>query len=266
MKRKAFFLLMLTSLLVSILLIGISTGTAPYPGYVPGADTKYKVQIDSPYYNATSNGLYWVCPPPDIGDNFNVTVYIENVSAMIGYVVTMVWNNSICTSTGNIWDYNIWGTPTAGLLGFSYTLGNSSDIGYVDSAANGLKATHYQYNFTDNTATQHPVFTLELHIEAEGNTEFYIYKQTGTREGQMEYILLALTPTGWVSCGYGAVPPTPIGKSEDYDVIWLVVDDFNADMFTIPEFLAHLFIALFLIATMIAVVLGKTVWSKRLPT
>jgi len=97
MKLKIFSSVMIASLLASMLLVSmINTGSAEF---LLGAPAKFYIKLP--------NGTQWMnvsaAPPYDIGDKFNITVGIANVTEMSAYGFTMAWNATYMNATGNYW-------------------------------------------------------------------------------------------------------------------------------------------------------------------
>ena len=240
---------MIASLLASAALIGTVYGW----GYTPGAAAKFKIKLPdgSQFMNVTPPTPY------DIGSKFNITVEVQSVTAMSAFGVTVVWNSTFCQFTGNYWMSPVMfaellaGRWTSSFLGFW-----SNDTAPATVPNVGVFDGYGQTALYPNSLTgTYELVILEFQVMSYGPSGFYLLKDKGPLE--TAYAALGLTPSGWMTA------TTPYGESEPYDVVWWVEPEFNAEMYVVPEFPAHLFMALFLIATMIAVVLAKTVWSKK---
>jgi len=224
MKLKAFAIIMIASLLASMLLIGIGTAQ-----FLLGATAVFLVKLpDGTQYMNVTTAQY------DVGDKFNITVAIHNVTAMTAYGLTLVWNATYQNCTGNWWlsSYFLgqviagkWSAAGIGYVGNDYdhdVLGDLLGIpligAFVGLGQSALKPAN-------NVTGDFDICKIEFQINAYGPHGFYIWKDPANYApwpyGPMPQLGYegafppGVHPTysGWMT------PPAP-GVKKPYDVIW----------------------------------------------
>jgi hypothetical protein len=94
MKLKVLSIILIASLLASILMIGmIGTGNAEYLVGLKGPMITIKLPNGTQDMNVSGTHPY------AIGDTFNVTVWINNVTGLDGFGLTAFWNSSLMVMT-----------------------------------------------------------------------------------------------------------------------------------------------------------------------
>jgi len=168
---------------------------------------------------------------PNKGMKFNVTIWVWNVTNLWAFGLTLVWNASVCNYTGT------WGVspPADRIWAGDVFAGKAASAIMIEkiNASCILGIGQTLLTGTPSTGT----FSLV-------KIEFYAkdYGVAGLNFSDRQ------TRTGMMNSTAQDIPhvrlPYPIT--------------------VVPEFPAYLFMPLFLTATIIAAVLAKTVWSKRL--
>jgi len=225
MKLKAFSLIMIASLLASMLLIGIGTAQ-----FLIGATAVFLVKLPNgtQYMNVTTAQY-------DVGDKFNITVAIHNVTTMTAYGLTIVWNATFQNATGNWWLSSFfmgeviagrWSAASVGYVGNDYdkdVLGGALGVPLIGAFVGlGQSALKPKNNVTGDF----DICKIEFQINAYGPHGFYIWKDPANyapwpyaaafpRLAYEGGFPPATHPTysGWMT------PPAP-GVKQSYDVIW----------------------------------------------
>ena len=164
---------------------------------------------------------------------FNITIWVWDVTDLFSWGVTLVWNVSICNYTGTegqlpvvdrMWPGDVFTGKSASPI-FVERISNAE--GVIIGIGQSLLGELYGVNGT------YSLVTIEFYAKEYGATSLNF------SDIETETLLL---------------------DSWGFDI----PHDRIADPVTIvPEFPAYLLMPLFLIATVIAVVSAKTLWSKR---
>jgi len=235
---------MLTSLI--LIAVGMLALTPVETQYSLGAPAVFLIKLpDGTQYMNVTTAQY------DIGDKFNITVAIHNVTTMTAYGLTLVWNATYQNCTGNWWLSSFfmgeiiagrWSAAGIGYVGNDYDkdkLGGILGIPLIGAFVGlGQSALKPKNNVTGDF----DIVTIEFRINAYGPHGFYIWKDPVNYApwpyaGGQPYLSYegafptAVHPTysGWLA------PPVP-GVKKPYDVIWApgYTGDANALLFYPP--------------------------------
>lgn len=164
---------------------------------------------------------------PEKGIKFNVTISVTNVVDLWSFGITLVWDPDICNHTGNIYEGDVFeGKPPEGKSPIFVEYYDNTE-GVISGIGQTLLAPE-----TGQTGS----FSLVI-VE-------FLGKEYGATDLDFDDWP---TPTGMRHTDQTAISHTRIPEP----------------VTIVPEFPVHLLMPLFLIATIIAVILAKTAWSKR---
>ena len=177
-----------------------------------------------------------VTPQPEPGEEFNITINVVDVTDLNAFGISLVWNADICEYTGTV------GEPPAVIdkIWLKMFTGQSIVGPFIEKISN-----------TEGTIVGYGVGLMA------GQTTF-----NGT--GALIIVEFRAKALGLIGLNFTDPPPpaSPTGI-EDSQGQLIPHDRIVAEIPVVPEFPAYLLMPLFLTATIIAVVLAKTVWSKR---
>jgi hypothetical protein len=209
---------------------------------LPPIKAQYLKNATAKFYVKLPNGGTWenATGVLGIGQKYNITVGIANVTKMIGYGVTFVWNSTFMSSTGKYWlspffkaerDAGNWssamidqGYPTNNL---SKTLGLSAIPPTVGAFRDfGQAALGIQYNVTGTF----DIVTIEFVINTYGPEGFYLWKDPSLYpmppnainwpqpylQQELAFSPLYGTPYWLTNCGW----KDTTGVKQPYDVVW----------------------------------------------
>jgi len=224
MKLKVLSLVIIASLLASILLIGI--GTAQYNKAIDWP----KIAVKLP--NGTQDMNVSAAPPYDIGDKFNITIEIQNVTEMSAYGITILWNSTYMNMT-NWWP--LWAPPNWGSALIAFWTNDLRTVAgpwfglvpprigaFVDLSQTAFGA---QYNKTGTFA----LCKIEFRINTYGPHGFYIWKDPANYPDYNYYP--GTVPVYWELQQEGAFPEAihlpycnvmiaPYADLTEYNVRW----------------------------------------------
>jgi len=219
---------MLTSLI--LIAAGMLALTPVGTQFLLGAPAVFLIKLpDGTQYMNVTTAEY------DIGDKFNITVAIHNVTTMTAYGLTLFWNATYQNCTGNWWLSSFfmgqliagkWSAAAVGYIGNDYdkdVLGGILGIPLIGAFV-GLGQTALKP--ANNVTGDFDICTIEFQVNAYGPHGFYIWKDPANYtpwpyvDGQPYLSYEGAFPTtvhptysGWMS------PPVP-GVKKPYDVIW----------------------------------------------
>ena len=162
--------------------------------------------------------------PYPIGEQFTVNVTLYDVAGLYGWEFKLFWDNTVLSAIDHIVH-----TPPAWEDYNAYPVGPGIQNDYND--------THSRY-YMGLVPLLAPAPTFN------GTT-------------------LLVTLTFNVTAGGSSTLDLQEIKLSDYDVEPIPHQAFDGTVTVIPEFPASVILPLFLVATLVAIILGKTVWSRK---
>jgi hypothetical protein len=233
--------------------------------------------------------------PYAIGDSYNVTLWINDVTNLDSFGLTIFWNADLCYMTNFYWSPTI--LTTSSWVSSPVTWSNNAttmplepwtgkipiNIGLLDDIGAGTESD--KAPLTGNIM----ICTLTFKILTLGVHWYYIMKDpsnygTNTANWPMPQLAIEAEYPPSISFPYCGVAVTPYATAVNYTVAWCKNPYFalpnatnpsmpysghvmNAVLTTtttiIPEFPAFMPLLLFLIATIIAVAVAKIMWTKK---
>jgi len=172
-------------------------------------------------------------PPPGIGLNFTVKVWVNNVMDLVGWELVVFWNNTLlnCTSAVDT-PPAVWGDDyfTAG-LGINQT----------------YNATHGMY--------WKGVFALGSAPSFNGSVSILTLNFTAMAIGGSSPIRLDVRD-------FDPTYPYPV-KLVYYNMSRIPCTAVDGTVTVVPEFPVSLIMPLFMVVTMVVVILGKAFWLRK---
>jgi hypothetical protein len=286
--RKA-YLLVLT--LLVLIAAGMLAPTLVVAQYSTTA-TAPIIAVELP--NGTQDMNVTYTHPYAIGDSYNVTVWIKDVTNLDSFGLTMFWNASLCNMTNFYWSSTMLTTSSWVLAPVTWTNNATgmktrpwytllpNHIGLLDDLGAGTEADIAP--LTGNIM----ICILTFKILTLGPHWYYINKDpsnygTNTALWPMPQLLIESEYPPRIAFPYSHVNVVPTSTEINYTVAWCKNPYFappnatnpsmpysgsvlNAVLWTtttiIPEFPAYMPLLLFLIVTIIAVAVAK-MWTKK---